>query len=164
MPITKIIKKKRTYTPVEKLPHPPTWMLFEADEAKQKMLEQFKTVPYKHRIMSSNGHGGYNYSKDKYFPSLRSISVYPYELYESLDYAKNDPRTFRANYYRKFVAKNIPINKAHKSHACSNKRFEGLDGKSLLKKELFEWCKMNNLPVDRKTKLEEMTKLLWEME
>lgn len=72
--------------------------------------------------------------------------------------------------YKKFVAPNLPLNKSHKKSGHNSFRFScnpymnyEKHRESLLKADLYEWAKMNNLPITKKTKVDELVKLLWNM-
>ncbi len=81
------------------------------------------------------------------------------------------------NEFKKFTYVNLPLCAGHKGCGTLSNRFSNFytNGKtgryehyeerlSLLKPHLYEWCKLNNLKVNKSTSAKKMIKLLWEME
>ena len=85
------------------------------------------------------------------------------------------------NEFKKFTYVNLPLCAGHKGYGNVSDRFNNYysNGKtrppfgryehyeerlSLLKPQLYEWCKLNNLKVNKSTSAKKMIKLLWEME
>tara|TARA_R110001632_G_scaffold111689_1_gene222493 strand:+ start:64 stop:552 length:489 start_codon:yes stop_codon:yes gene_type:complete len=157
------------YTPIEELPHPPAFLLsdydveddlpilYQAHEAKMKVIDELKKTDI-----------------NKLYFNLTRVSFTKYRhrdigFYDKPKISKQDGRKYiytLGNPYKKFIAVNLPINSSHKSSA--NDRFDiwnkdYTDRSSLLKAELYEWCKLNLLPVKKSTKVRDMVDMLRNM-
>ena len=143
------------YTPIDELPMPPKFMLDELEEY-EKYDAVMNEINEKVKINLTRVH--YNIYDNRHIGS----SIKKYSTFGTPHYYIHTS----GNEYKKFIAVNLPINKNHLKSADNDRfysRNEYTDRRSLKKAELYEWCKMNNLPVKKSTKLTDMVDILRKM-